>query len=90
MSEQAARPDCAAMLSGISAYLDGELPSTECAAIEAHCAGCQSCAALVAGLREAVGLCRGAAEKPLPESVRERARASVRRLLDEAAGSPSS
>ena len=82
----APRPECAAMLSGISAFLDGELAATECAAIEAHCAGCPGCAALVSGLQEAVGLCRGVAEVPLPESVRERARASVRRLLDEAAG----
>ena len=80
----ATRPECTAMRSGISAYLDGELAAPECAAIEAHCAGCPSCAALVDGLRTTVGLCRGVAETPLPESVRERARARVRRLLDEA------
>ena len=83
--KDASRPECTAMRSGISAYLDGELGATECAAIEAHCAGCPSCAALVEGLRKTVGLCRGVAETPLPESVRERARARVRRLLDEAA-----
>ena len=81
---EAPRPECTAMRSGISAYLDGELAAPECAAIEAHCAGCPGCAALVAGLRKTVGLCRGVAETPLPESVRERARARVRRLLDEA------
>lgn len=83
--KDASRPECAVILSGISAYLDGELAATECAAIEAHCAGCPSCASLVEGLQKTVGLCRGIAETPLPESVRERARASVRRLLDEAA-----
>lgn len=83
------RPECKAMRSGISAYLDGELAAPECAAIEAHCAGCQSCASLVEGLRQTVGLCRGVAETPLPESVRERARARVRRLLDDAARSSS-
>ncbi len=82
-------PDCTAMQSGIAAYLDGELGATECAAIEAHCAGCPSCAALVEGLRKTVGLCRGVAETPLPESVRERARARVRRLLGDAARSSS-
>ena len=76
--------ECAAMLASISAYLDGELASTECAAIDAHCAGCAECASVVEGLRATVGLCRGIADTPLPESVRERARESVRRLLDEA------
>ena len=87
--KEATRPECTAMRSGISAYLDGELAAPECAAIEAHCAGCPSCAALVDGLRTTVGLCRGVAGTPLPESVRERARARVRRLLDDAARSSS-
>ena len=81
----AARPECTAILSGISAYLDGELAATECAAIEGHCAGCADCAALVEGLRHTVGLCRDAGETRLPDAVLERARASVRRLLDDAA-----
>lgn len=76
------RPDCKAILSNISAYLDGELDATACDAIEQHCQGCPSCATLVKGLRETVGLCRQAASTPLPEAVRQRARASVRRLLD--------
>jgi anti-sigma factor RsiW len=87
--KKSSRPECTAMLAGISAYLDGDLAATECAAIEAHCAGCVECASLVEGLRATVGLCRGIAETPLPESVRERARESVRRLLDDAARSAS-
>ncbi len=87
--KQVSRPECTAMLAGISAYLDGELAATECAAIDAHCAGCAECASVVEGLRATVGLCRGIAETPLPASVRERARESVRRLLDEAARSAS-
>ena len=87
--KKSSRPECTAMLAGISAYLEGDLAATECAAIDAHCAGCATCASLVEGLRTTVGLCRGIAAVPLPEPVRERARASVRRLLDEAAGSAS-
>jgi anti-sigma factor RsiW len=79
------RPRCRAMLAAISAYFDGDLAAPECAAIDAHCAGCPSCASLVEGLQKTVGLCRGVAEAPLPESVRKRARESVGRLLDEAA-----
>ena len=83
MSEPAA--DCTAILTNISAYLDGELDATACAAIEAHCADCPHCAPLVDGLRRTVGLCRDAASTPLPDDVRARARESVRRLLDERA-----
>jgi len=75
--------ECQQILAGISAYLDGELDTTACDAIERHCGACPRCAALVKGLRETVGLCRQAASVPLPESVRQRARASVRRLLDQ-------
>jgi len=80
---QASTGDCARILERISAYLDGELEVTECAAIEAHCARCPRCAPVVEGLRRTVGLCREAGRALLPEAVRQRARASVRRLLDD-------
>jgi len=74
-------PDgCADVLGGISAYLDGELDSTECDVIERHCQTCPSCAAVVAGLRETIGLCRGAAV-PIPDAVRAKAQASISALL---------
>lgn len=74
-------PECAKVLGGISAYLDGELETTECDAIEAHCQTCASCAAVVKGLRETIGLCRGAAVVPIPDSVRQKAQASISELL---------
>ena len=73
---------CKGVLADISAYLDGELETTACDAIERHCQECASCAAMVNGLRESVGLCRQAATAPLPDAVRQRAREGVRRLLD--------
>jgi anti-sigma factor RsiW len=75
---------CKEILANISGYLDGELDATACHAIEQHCQGCASCATLVNGLRETVGLCRQAASTPLPDAVRQRARESVQRLLDRA------
>ena len=72
---------CGAMLAGISAYLDGDLDATACQAIERHCRNCSRCAALVGGLRETIGLCREAGSIPLPEAVRQRAQASIKRLL---------
>ena len=73
---------CKEVLTNISNYFDGELDITACDAIEKHCLDCPSCAAVVNGLRETVGLCRQAATVPLPEGVRQRARESVRQLLD--------
>jgi anti-sigma factor RsiW len=73
--------DCDAMRATISAYLDGDLDAVACEVIEAHCRDCPQCAALVEGLRETIGLCREAGKVPLPESVRERARASMAEVL---------
>ena len=73
--------ECSAMLAGISAYLDGDLDATACQEIERHCRDCSNCAALVNGLRETIGLCREAGTAPLPEPVRQRAKASIERLL---------
>jgi anti-sigma factor RsiW len=76
-----AREECAAIMANVAAFLDGDLDATSCVAIEEHCARCQRCAPVVAGLRETVGLCRDAAAAPLPEQVRARAREAVQRLL---------
>ena len=77
----AGKPECAAVLGGISAYLDGELEATECDAIDAHCRTCADCAAVVEGLRATIGLCRGAIVAELPEPVKAKAQASIARLL---------
>ena len=88
MSEPSS-PDCTALLASISAYIDGELDRVECAAIERHCVGCPRCAAFVGGLRHTIGLCRDVGTAPLPEPVRDRARESIRRLLDAGEPAPS-
>ena len=75
-------PECREILAGISEYLDGELDDTACQSIERHCQTCASCADLVEGLRATVGLCRQAAGVPLPDGVRDRAKAAVRQLLE--------
>ena len=75
--------DCAAILSNISAFLDGELDGTACDRIEAHCARCERCAPVVEGLRRTIGLCRSASALRLPDAVRQRAREGIRRLLDQ-------
>jgi anti-sigma factor RsiW len=79
------KPECRRVLAKISTYLDGELDESACDSIERHCATCTSCAAVVAGLKQTAGLCRRVAATPLPTAVLERARANVRRLLEESA-----
>lgn len=74
--------ECRRVLASVSAYLDGDLDATACESIEAHCQNCPGCAEVIAGLRETVGLCRRAGSIPIPEAVRQRARASVKRLLE--------
>lgn len=75
---------CSEILANISGYLDGELDATACDAIEQHCRSCPECESVVKGLRATIGLCRDAGNQPLPDAVRDRARESVRRLLDTA------
>lgn len=74
--------ECRQLLASVSAYLDGDLETGVCQSIETHCRGCAGCAEIVAGLRETAGLCRQAGSVPVPEAVRRRALARVRRLLD--------
>ena len=73
---------CRDTLGRVSAYLDGDLDKSECVLIEQHCRECADCARLVDGLRRTVGMCQDAAKAPLPKEVRDRARASVRHLLE--------
>ena len=72
---------CDSLLQHISSYLDGDLNQTTCAAIEQHAASCPACGRVIEDFRRATGLCRSAATAPLPENVRDRARARVQELL---------
>jgi anti-sigma factor RsiW len=74
-------PACLALLERVSAYLDRELDEATCRSIDDHCGECVDCQRLVAGLRETIGLCRVSGERPLPASVKARARAQIERLL---------
>lgn len=72
---------CDTLLTQISAYLDGDLGAATCESIERHAASCPNCAAIIAEFRTATGLCRTAAEAPLPDAVRQRAQERVKALL---------
>ena len=77
------KPACRQILSEISAYLDGDMETAACERIERHCSTCVSCAEFVEGLKKNAGLCRQLGTTPLPPAVLNRARASVRRLLED-------
>lgn len=72
---------CDSLLAQISAYLDGDLDGSACAAIERHAASCPACGRVIEDFRRTTGLCRTAASAPLPDDVRARARARVLELL---------
>jgi anti-sigma factor RsiW len=72
---------CRILLERLSAYLDGDLPASECRKIEAHADRCPRCTEVLDDFRKTTGLCRHAGERPLPPAVRKMAREHVRRLL---------
>jgi hypothetical protein len=74
-------PECVALLERVSEYLDQELDEATCRAIDEHCHDCAGCAGLIAGLRDTIGLCRTTGLRPLPPSVRDKARSQIDILL---------
>ena len=52
----------------LSGYLDGELPSAEAAAVEAHVGECQACADELAALRQLRELAAGLAAPPVSDA----------------------
>ena len=68
-------PSCSRLVSLLSDYLDGRLPSDVCAELEQHLTGCPECTAFVGTFRSTVSLLQSLDEKDLPEELRLRLRA---------------
>jgi anti-sigma factor RsiW len=66
---------CASIVSLLSDYLDGRLPSDVHADLEHHLSGCPKCTAFVGTFRSTVSLLRSLEDKDLPEELRLRVRA---------------
>jgi anti-sigma factor RsiW len=79
--------NCKDLFAVLSQYLDAELTSTDCEAIEQHIAGCLPCIEFVNSLKKTVALCRsaeGTAEPPpLSDEVRQRLLEAYQRSMDE-------
>ena len=77
---------CLALLDRLSGYIDDELTPQQRRAIDAHCRDCTRCQRMIAGLQRTVALCRSAGYAQMPARTRQRARASIARLLGGGAG----
>jgi anti-sigma factor RsiW len=70
---------CASGVELLMDYLEGVLPPDVNAALEAHVAGCERCAAFVASYRETPRILREATAPPLPADVEASLKAFLRR-----------
>ena len=68
-------PECPRIVTLLSDYLDGRLPSDVRAELEQHLSGCAECTAFVGTFRSTVSLLQSLEEKDLPEELRLRLRA---------------
>ena len=68
-------PDCSSLLSLLSDYVDGRLPSDVRADLEQHLDGCSDCTAFVGTFRSTVSLLQSLTDNDLPEELRVRLRA---------------
>lgn len=51
-------PRCKKIFAQLSAYLDGELPSSNCRELERHLQGCKPCIAYLESLKTTIQACR--------------------------------
>ena len=69
---------CKTFLSGLPAWLDGEAPTARVADLEAHAAGCPTCAAELGRERRLVAMLDGGlVDRPLPTRLRDRIHRAV-------------
>lgn len=71
---------CASGVELLMDYLEGVLPLEVSAALEAHVAGCERCAAFVASYRETPRILRNATSIDLPPDIQDSLRAFLRSL----------
>lgn len=67
-------PRCKKIFALLSAYLDSELPSSNCRELERHIQGCQPCIAYLDSLKTTIQACRKYEVRQIPRpSARVRA-----------------
>ena len=73
----APRAGCRDVIGAWSRKLEGELSSIDCATMEEHVAACPSCGPACDALRQALRLCKSAAEGPVRPEIRARVKAAL-------------
>jgi anti-sigma factor RsiW len=68
-------PDCSRIVSLLSDYIDGRLPSDVRLDLERHLSGCSECTTFVGTFRSTVALLQSLNENDLPEELRLRLKA---------------
>lgn len=59
-------PRCTKIFSLLSAYLDGELPASNCRQLRRHLRGCKPCLAYLESLKATIQACREYQVSPIP------------------------
>lgn len=72
---------CVSGVELLNDYLEGVLPPDVHAALEAHVARCERCAAFVASYRETPRILRDATTTALPDDIEASLKAFVKRVL---------
>jgi anti-sigma factor RsiW len=73
--------NCRTIVELVTDYLEGALPAEERAAIEAHLAGCDGCAAHLEQMRTTIRLTGMLAEEQIPLETRQALRGVFRSLM---------
>lgn len=63
----------------LHAYLEGELPAEQKAALEAHLGSCEPCVDFVATYRQTPALCKKALEAKMPKDLADSLKAFLRK-----------
>jgi RNA polymerase sigma-70 factor (ECF subfamily) len=72
---------CRELFEKLSEYIDNELDSANCDAIEAHLQNCPPCQSCLATLKQTVALCREMKASAMPEAASNRLRAMIEQML---------
>jgi anti-sigma factor RsiW len=78
--------NCQGIIRELTDYLDGELSSAVKAELELHLAECDDCRIVVDSTRKTIEIFCRCQSVPLPEDVRSRLHAALRRHLGKAPG----
>lgn len=74
-------PGCPDVVALFSRYLEGDIGTAECNAMQAHVASCTSCTAACESLKQTLALCRTESRGPVPLDVQELVRRALRETI---------